>query len=375
MCKGLLGGGVSVKDCCLNPAYGFQEPGSKLCQACRLPRWSQWSAWAPCSVTCTEGSQLRHRRCIGHGGQCAEKVEPGTLEWQLQACKDQPCCPEMGGWSNWEPWTPCSVTCSKGTRTRQRACNQPAPKCGGHCPGTPQESEACDTEQVCPIHGAWAAWGPWGPCSGSCNGGPKAPTQRRSRMCSAPEPSKEPPGKPCPGSEHDTRPCSSLPPCPAVSCPVDGEWTSWEEWSPCTRRSVGSISCMEIPGQQSRSRSCKGRDFGGRRCPGEQQDIRHCYDIQRCRLKGSWSEWSSWGLCMPPCGPNPVRTRQRRCTAELPKFAPTITVVEGQGEKNMTFWGTPFPRCEPLQGQRLVVEEERPCLHVPACQDPADEKL
>lgn len=35
MCKGLLGGGVSVKDCCLNPAYGFQEPGSKLCQACR----------------------------------------------------------------------------------------------------------------------------------------------------------------------------------------------------------------------------------------------------------------------------------------------------------------------------------------------------
>ena len=57
---------------------------------------------------------------------------------------------EMGGWSGWGPWEPCSVTCSKGTRTRKRACNHPAPKCGGHCPGQAQESEACDTQQVCP---------------------------------------------------------------------------------------------------------------------------------------------------------------------------------------------------------------------------------
>lgn len=25
-----------MEDCCLNSAYAFQEPGSKLCQACRL---------------------------------------------------------------------------------------------------------------------------------------------------------------------------------------------------------------------------------------------------------------------------------------------------------------------------------------------------
>lgn len=24
-----------MEDCCLNPAYAFQEPGKKLCQACR----------------------------------------------------------------------------------------------------------------------------------------------------------------------------------------------------------------------------------------------------------------------------------------------------------------------------------------------------
>ncbi|XP_036918278.1 properdin [Sturnira hondurensis] len=427
-CKDLLGKGVREEDCCLNPNYAFQEPGSKLCQACRPPQWSVWSSWTACSVTCTEGSQLRHRRCIGWGGQCPEKVQPGTLEWQLQTCEDKPCCPEMGGWSDWEAWAPCSVTCAKGTRTRRRTCNQPTPKCGGHCPGEAQESEACDMKQICPTHGAWAAWGPWGPCSGSCHGGPNMPVERRSRTCSAPEPSTKPPGKPCPGSAYEQRACSGLPPCPvaggwgpwgpvspcpvtcglgkiteqrtcdhpapqhggpfcageatrthicntAVPCPVNGEWGAWEEWSTCVRPKMQHISCQEIPGQQTRSRSCKGRKFNGHRCPGEQQDIRHCYNIQRCLWEGSWSEWSTWGLCTPPCGPNPTRSRQRLCKAHLPNYSPTVTIVEGQGKKNVTFWGKPSSVCEILQGQKVVVEEKRPCLHVPVCKDPEDEEL
>ncbi|EPY75677.1 properdin [Camelus ferus] len=315
-CKGLLGGGVSVEDCCLNADYAFQESSHSFCMACSFPRWSPWSTWTPCSMTCTEGSQLRHRRCVGQGGQCPDKMEPGTLQWQLQACEDQPCCPEMGGWSNWGSWTSCSVTCSRGTRTRHRACDQPVPKCGGGCLGEAKESEACDTKQVCPTHGAWAAWGPWGPCSGTCRGGPRAHTEKRSRTCSAPEPSKQPPGNPCSGSAYEQRACTGLPPCP-----VNGEWGPWGEWSTCTRPSIKHISCQEIPGQQIRSRSCKGRKFDGQRCVGQQQDIRHCYNIQRCLWKGSWSEWSTWGLCMPPCGPNPVRTRQRLCKATLPKFS------------------------------------------------------
>lgn len=57
---------------------------------------------------------------------------------------------EMGGWSDWGPWAACSVTCSRGAQIRRRACNRPTPKCGGHCIGEAQESEACDTKQVCP---------------------------------------------------------------------------------------------------------------------------------------------------------------------------------------------------------------------------------
>lgn len=156
---------------------------------------------------------------------------------------------------------------------------------------------------------------------------------------------------------------------------VDGEWGLWGEWSNCVRRGIKHISCQEIPGQQTRSRICKGRKFDGRRCVGEPQDIRHCYSIQRCPLsewpqrlccgggaahagdtgflilclgpraslpplchhptetsnsdsgtppliaeEASWSEWSTWGLCIPPCGPSPVRTRQRLCQPKLPNF-------------------------------------------------------
>ncbi|XP_023616685.1 properdin isoform X2 [Myotis lucifugus] len=369
-CKGLLGGGVRVQDCCLNAAYAFQEPGSKLCHPCRSPKWSPWSSWTPCSMSCTEGSQLRHRRCVGWGGQCPEKQQPGALEWQLQACENQQCCPEMGGWSKWGPWTPCSVTCSKGTRTRHRRCDEPTPKCGGSCPGVAQESEACDTKQVCPTHGGWAAWGPWGPCSGTCHGGPNAPMEKRSRTCTAPEPSTKPPGKPCPGSAYEQRGCSGLPPCP-----VNGEWGPWQEWGPCTRPKMSQIKCQEIQGQQVRERDCIGRKLNGLRCSGDQQDIRYCYDINRCLLEGSWSEWSTWGLCTPACGPSPTRSRQRLCKAHLPNYARTITIVEGQGEKNVTFSGKPLAKCELLQGQRLVVEEKRPCLHAPACEDPEDEEL
>uniref|UniRef100_A0A452FGS4 Complement factor properdin n=1 Tax=Capra hircus TaxID=9925 RepID=A0A452FGS4_CAPHI len=400
-CKDLLGGGVSMKNCCLNANYAFQKPGSKLCMACRLPQWSPWSAWTPCSVTCTEGSQLRHRHCIGWDDQCfPEKVEPGTLQWQLQACEDQPCCPELGGWSDWGPWTACSVTCSRGTQIRRRACNRPTPKCGGHCTGEAQESKACETKQVCPsdlppcpgtgrqrsetifsfgsslphgeievaflltsvlptVPGGWGPWGAVSPCPVTCGLG----QIQEQRTCDHPVPQHG--GPFCVGDATRTHVCNT-----AVHCPVNGQWGLWGEWSNCIRPNIKHISCQEIPGQQTRSRICKGRKFDGQRCVGKQQDIRHCYNIQRCPWKGSWSEWSTWGLCIPPCGPNPIRTRQRLCQATLPKFSPTVTTVEGQGEKNVTFWGKPSVLCDVLQGQKVMVEEKRPCLHVPPCKEP-----
>ena len=42
-------------------------------------------------------------------------------------------------WSDWGSWSPCSVTCDSGTRTRYRDCDQE-----GMCVGNTKESQDCD---------------------------------------------------------------------------------------------------------------------------------------------------------------------------------------------------------------------------------------
>lgn len=37
---------------------------------------------------------------------------------------------ERGGWGSWSEWTPCSSTCSGGTRNRYRVCDSPPPRYG-----------------------------------------------------------------------------------------------------------------------------------------------------------------------------------------------------------------------------------------------------
>lgn len=53
-----------------------------------------------------------------------------------------------GGYSTWQEWSPCSVTCGNGQQNRMRMCNNPAPSNGGaDCIasglGEPTETKAC----------------------------------------------------------------------------------------------------------------------------------------------------------------------------------------------------------------------------------------
>ncbi|KAI8508970.1 hypothetical protein Bbelb_128180 [Branchiostoma belcheri] len=60
--------------------------------------------------------------------------------------------PVDGGWSEWDDWSPCSVTCGNGTRTRTRTCDNPSPAYGGRdCEGAASETQTCPDQPQCPV--------------------------------------------------------------------------------------------------------------------------------------------------------------------------------------------------------------------------------
>ncbi|CAH1243399.1 PTPRT [Branchiostoma lanceolatum] len=59
--------------------------------------------------------------------------------------------PVDGGWSEWDDWSPCSLSCGNGTRTRTRTCDSPNPAYGGQdCAGAESETQACPDQPDCP---------------------------------------------------------------------------------------------------------------------------------------------------------------------------------------------------------------------------------
>ncbi|XP_066500265.1 properdin-like [Hoplias malabaricus] len=401
-CHDVLGE-VPFDDCCMNPKYGYEEDG--VCKSCRYPEWSTWSEWSDCSVTCLPGVQQRRRECYGIG-KCEDPYKRGKI--QTKPCTVSACCPENGGWSVWSPWLPCSVTCEKGIKMRNRICNNPAPKCGGTCLGNENESAACDTGTVCPTHGEWSSWSSWDPCMATCQQeGSMAPNQERHRTCTNPSPSIQPQGNDCQGPRTDRQPCTGLPFCPVngnwggwspssecsvtcgvgrqkqyrkcdnpapkyggrhcrgddtkvllctinTHCPVDGHWSEWASWTNCKSPNDRSITCRNRQGTQRRERDCLGTDYDGEACPGEGVEHRTCYDITDCDLGGLWSGWSSWGFCTPDCGENSIQTRKKECIPDISTYK--IQNLE-------IFSGTPNIDCPPLDNDR----ESRECLNLPKC--------
>ncbi|XP_007423685.1 properdin [Python bivittatus] len=419
-CSNLLGAEISKEDCCLNHQYGFQLKQGGPCQSCREAKWSEWTSWSACSVSCTEGVQRRSRSCYGYRpGTCLS----GSREWEMKACVLKDCCPVMGGWSEWSNWKPCSVTCLTGTQLRERTCTKPAPNCGGTCQGDSRENRPCDTKQICPTHGNWGSWGSWQGCSKTCaiEGSATKPQQLRTRLCNNPSPSSNPPGMPCPGASQESRSCVGLPYCPQdgnwgiwkplqscsvtcgvgqilqrrlcdnpapkhrgkdcsgesirnqpctikVPCPVDGHWSEWSPWKPCGRMVLSyNIKCDDITGIQLRNRSCIGRHHAGKRCAGPLRESRACYNIEGCFMPGTWTDWSSWGLCEPACGPEPKRSRKRVCEPIYPNYSMVVEAENGRRD-NVTFWGKPKAGCKPLDGQSKEVVEKLACQNVPPCE-------
>uniref|UniRef100_A0A8C8RK08 Adhesion G protein-coupled receptor B2 n=1 Tax=Pelusios castaneus TaxID=367368 RepID=A0A8C8RK08_9SAUR len=127
--------------------------------------WEEWSPWSLCSVTCGRGARTRTRLCVApqHGGNACEGPEAQTKPCNIALC------PVEGQWLEWGSWSRCSVSCSNGTQQRARKCSV-----SGHgwteCKGAHADAREC-TNPDCPTDGKWGPWNHWSLCSKTCDTG------------------------------------------------------------------------------------------------------------------------------------------------------------------------------------------------------------
>jgi len=179
LCKNCDGVGKDTQPCNRVPCRPMHDPA----------QWTEWSQWGACPRTCgQDGNRQRTRSCSGG----APLICPGESS-QLSPC-NRVSCPPVGVWGPWSGYTPCSVTCGRGTRTRTRKCM------GVGCVGQSMTTDNCVQP---PCGNTWSDWS-CTHCSRPCNGG----YQTCMRQCQGPAPVR--PGA-CIGYSYGTRRCNTLP--------------------------------------------------------------------------------------------------------------------------------------------------------------------
>lgn len=270
---------------------------------CPVPGgWSPWSLWSICSASCLTGLQFRERACTHPAPKYGGPLCVGENR-QERVCNSGVPCPINGGWRFWSDWLPCNVKCGVGIHSRTRICNNPPPQFGGlPCLGSDVEETMCDTGIPCPVRGHWSFWTQWSFCTASCGVG----LQQRVRECSNPAPLYG--GQQCVGENEQIQECAT-----GILCPVDGVWSPWSLWTPC------SVPCGT--GIQGRARACTNPppSEGGMFCKGPAAEKIECDTGIPCPVPGNWSPWSELSNCDAICGKG-FQTRTRTCSNPPPQF-------------------------------------------------------
>jgi len=314
-CSGEL---KEVKPC------SVKDPNATKPVNCKL---SEWDAWTLCTRTC-EGGQTSRQRHIEvpsqNGGQACHDTTSETT-----ACNEFPCAmdPESRDCSlaMWSQWTGCSAQCGQGIQERSRGVRVSAMPGGLGCSDPLEEVRACEDVLPCEhVDCSWGLWSHWSGCSRSCSGGFK----KRSREVEQ-QPSRG--GKSCEAFENisevegcNTEPCYE-------QC-VDGMWSSWEEWSTCSRSCAGGVRWRNR--QVARQATPCGIAAVGEASDEEQCSMLPCEGDQDCQL----SEWEQWQPCSRSCDGVTSRTRK------------ILQMNKGAGE-----W------CSDVEGENVPLEQVQAC--------------
>lgn len=143
------------------------------------PRWDV-GAWSPCSVTCGRGTRNRTVTCITSGEPCSLSNKPESRKFcEIVACDPATNMGHHAPWLYSEWSSECSAECGNGVKIRRVACAD-----GSELFCNPRERP--NTEMHCSgrrtncDRAKWFA-GPWASCSVSCGVG----VQHRDIVCIA----------------------------------------------------------------------------------------------------------------------------------------------------------------------------------------------
>uniref|UniRef100_A0A8C7HWL7 Spondin-1 n=1 Tax=Oncorhynchus kisutch TaxID=8019 RepID=A0A8C7HWL7_ONCKI len=146
-------------------------PLSPLCVPVSPQLWStctmsEWITWSPCSMSCGMGLRSRERyvkQFPDDGSVCTLPTEENEKCIVNEECNTIPCM-----LSPWSDWSDCSVTCGKGMRTRQRVLKSPVEL--GECTEDLEQVEKCMLPE-CPTDCMVSEWTEWSECNKSCGKG------------------------------------------------------------------------------------------------------------------------------------------------------------------------------------------------------------
>jgi len=125
------------------------------------------------------------------------------------------------------------------------------------------------------------------------------------------------------GGDGFTATVSGRPPS-RTKTEMDGSWSSWENWTRCSKTCGG--------GFHFRTRKCDDPmpSRGGTQCQGPDIISKPCNNFT-CEVDGMWSSWETWSTCSKPCGGG-FHFRTRKCDDPPPSYGG----IQCQGEDIIT---------------------------------------
>ncbi|XP_031704205.1 thrombospondin type-1 domain-containing protein 4 [Anarrhichthys ocellatus] len=212
----------------------------EITSTCQMKICSEWqirSEWTPCSVPCGLGQRSREVRCVSNVGDFVpdEECNMNLRPINVENC-DKGSCAKSWFYTEWG--NKCSADCGMGVRTRGILCltnhisSLPLDGCGSE---RPADAQVCNNG-LCENRIEWFT-GPWSQCSAECGAG----SQQRSVVCLM----KSDEGF----AIMPPYECSSLDrPLGQQSCNLKACGAKWyhTDWSACSKTCEGGFRVREV---------------------------------------------------------------------------------------------------------------------------------